>query len=163
MVVWSLDNLVALTTLTGKVVTKTGGCAPSPAARQPGDPTTLQTASAAGGHSARPVYRNGSLWDVESVQRTVRGETVSAVRWMQINVGAWPVEPTFIQDAFIATAGLDHFHPAIMTDAANNAFIVYGRTSIAGEFASAYVTGRAAADPVNTLRAPALLQAGRTP
>ena len=160
MVVWSLDNLVALTTLTGKVVTKTGGCAPSPAARQPGDPTTLQTSSAAGGHSARPVYRNGSLWDVESVQRTVTGGPVSAVRWMQINVGAWPAAPTFIQDAFIATAGLDHFHPAIMADASNNAFIVYGRTGVAGEFASAYVTGRAAADPVNTLRAPALLQAG---
>jgi len=160
MVVWSLDNLVALTTLTGKVVTKTGGCAPSPAARQPGDPTTLQTSSAAGGHSARPVYRNGSLWDVESVQRTVSGEPVSAVRWMQINVGAWPATPTFVQDAFIATAGLDHFHPAIMADASNNAFIIYGRTSVAGEFASAYVTGRSAADPVNTLRAPALLQAG---
>ena len=47
-----------------------------------------------------------------------------------------------------------------MADASNNAFIVYGRTSAGGEFASAYVTGRAAADPVNTLRVPALLQAG---
>jgi hypothetical protein len=160
MVVWSLDNLVALTTLTGKVVTKSGGCAPSPAARQPGDPTTLRTSSAVGGHTARPVYRNGSLWDVESVQRTVSGETVSAVRWMQLNVSAWPATPTFVQDAFIATAGLDHFYPAIMADASNNAFIVLGRTSIGGEFASAYVTGRAAADPANTLRVPASLQAG---
>src|SRR5262245_55417552 len=160
MVVWSLDNLLALTTLTGKVVTKTGGCAPSPAAHQPGSATTLQTSQAASGHTARPVYRNGSLWGVESVQRTVSGQPVSAVRWMQLNVAAWPAAPTFVQDQFIVAASADHFYPAVMADASNNAFLVYGRSSASGEFASAYVTGRAAADTVNTLRTPELLQAG---
>jgi hypothetical protein len=77
-----------------------------------------------------------------------------------LNVSAWPATPTFVQDAFIATAGQDHFYPAIMADASNNAFIVFGRTGIGGEFASAYVTGHAAADPANTLRVPAPLQAG---
>src|SRR6185436_7568706 len=105
MIVWSLDNLLAVTTLTGKVVAKTGGCAPSPAAHQPGSATTLQTSQAASGHTARPVYRNGSLWDVESVQRTLSGQPVSAVRWMQLNVAAWPATPTFAQDQFINTAG----------------------------------------------------------
>ena len=73
MVVWSLDNLLATTTLTGKLVPKTSGCAPPPDARQPFGlgAATLRTSNAAGGHTARPVYRNGSLWDVESVQRTV--------------------------------------------------------------------------------------------
>src|SRR4030095_5161559 len=61
---------------------------------------------------------------------------------------------------FINAAGMDHFYPAIVADASNNAFIVYGRTSVGGEFPSVYVTGRAATDPVNTLRAPVLLRPG---
>src|SRR4030095_1223541 len=87
---------------------------PTRPARRPGPATTLHPASASGGHTARPVYRNGSLWDVESVQRTVSGETVSAVRWMQLNVSAWPATATFVADACSATAGLDSFYLATM-------------------------------------------------
>ena len=163
MVVWSLDNLLAADDAHRKGGRRRRAAARRRLeARQPGlGRRQLLTSNAASGHTARPVYRNGSLWDVESVQRTVSGETVSAVRWMQLNVSTWPATPTFVQDQFIATSrDSDHFYPAIMADASNNAFIVYGRSSTGGEFASAYVTGRTAADPVNTLRAPAPLQAG---
>ncbi|MBI3490277.1 MAG: fibronectin type III domain-containing protein [Acidobacteria bacterium] len=136
----------------------TGSCSQPPDPPQPnGAPPlavsigpTLQTG---------PVYRNGSIWIVEHIRKNFGSGDVSAVRWAQIDVSQWPNAVTFRQDSTFGADRVHGFFPAIMADPSNNVALVFGVSSTT-EFPSAYYTGRLGTDPLNTLRAAALLKAG---
>lgn len=106
-----------------------------------------------------PMYSNGSIWAVEQVRRPYPSGDVSAIRWAEVDVTAWPQSVRIKQDMTLAEERVWKFFPALTVDTRGNVAIVYGQSSVR-EFASAYYTGRLASDPPNTLRPSGLLKAG---
>jgi len=153
------DPLGTPSIVTRVVGTRAAFCGTPPDAAQPGG-AALDIAAA--GFNAQPVYRNGSLWVADTVGVSVPSGDVSAIRWLQIDVAAWPDEVAVVQDAFFGAEGVSHVAPAIAVDATSNLSIVYVRSG-ATELASAWVTGRRATDPPNTLRPGLRVGAGVAP
>jgi hypothetical protein len=153
------DPLGTPSIVTRVVGTGAAFCGAPPVAAQPGG-AALDIAAA--GFNAQPVYRNGSLWVADTVGVSLPSGDVSAIRWLQIDVAAWPDEVAAVQDAFFGAEGVSHVAPAITVDATSNLSIVYVRSG-ATEFASAWVTGRRATDPPNTLRPGLRVGAGVAP
>ena len=156
--VWGISNPLSDPTLS--YVPFSGhhlGCIPPPDAPQPDGGLPLPT----GGNALQDgvVYRNGSLWTVRTLGQDFGSGNVSAIRWFQVDVSAWPNEVSYLQDANFGADGTFFFMPAIMVDAYNNVALVYARSSTT-EYASVYYTGRLASDPPNTLRSGILLRAG---
>lgn len=89
------------------------------------------------------VVRNGSLWTVAAAQM---GQRTGAF-WVQIDLGTM----TLVQHGTLADPDGDLLFPSLNVDRHGNMGIGMSRTS-ASEALSIYVTGRLAADPLNTLR-----------
>jgi lysophospholipase L1-like esterase len=158
--VWGIETPLTVPILTGRTVGATeGACGGPPDAPQPGGPL-LDVAGV--GFNAQPVYRGGSLWIADTVGRNFGSGAVAAIRWLQLDVGGWPASVRIVQDAVLGADAIAHFAPALTVDPTGNVTMVYARSSPA-EFASAYVTGRRATDPPNTLRPGQRLQAGVAP
>jgi hypothetical protein len=99
-------------------------------------------------------WRNNSL--VTDLTANVGGRNV--VRWYQISVannGASLTQTGSIDGG----PGVATYFPRIALSIRGDIGIVYDQSSNA-QFMSTYVTGRAAADPLNTLQTPVLIQAG---
>ncbi len=163
LVVWAIDNPLTSPTLLGRSVApgklpRGTNCDGSPDPPQPGGPTTRLF----GGTQANPhvVYRNGSLWTAQHIAMNFGGGTVSALRWVQINVAFWPNSIHVVQNSIFGAKGQWLTYPSIMADAANNVGIVYARSSPT-QFASLYFTGRLANDAPGALRRGSLLKAGQ--
>ena len=84
------DPLGTPTVATRVVGTAAAFCgAPVSAAQPGGPPIDLATA----GFSTQPVYRNGSLWVADTVGVPLAGGGISLIRWLQIDIAAWPDAP----------------------------------------------------------------------
>jgi hypothetical protein len=66
-----------------------------------------------------------------------------------------------VQQNRYGASGAYYFFPAIQTDFARNAYIVFGRSS-ANEFASLRQTGRRVTDAANDLQGSVLVKAGES-
>jgi hypothetical protein len=154
--VLGISNPLSSPTLASHTLLPAGlPCPPAPPdAAQPGGGKPLDIMP-----KIQPVYRNGSLWAAIPAGKNFGSGEVSAIRWTQIDVSAWPDAVSLVQHGTFGADGIWHFAPAIMVDASNNFAMVYARSSPT-EFASAYYTGRLATDPPNTLRPGKLLKAG---
>ena len=156
LVVWGIQNPLSSPTLSSKLATAAGTCAIPPNAQQLGGRTPLDTGDT---RLLNAVYRNNSLWTAHSILANFGSGNVSAIRWVQLDVGAWPGSVGFAQDFSFGADGAWNFYPAVMVDASDNLAVVFARSS-AAEFGSARYTGRLATDPANTLQPSALLKAG---
>lgn len=79
----------------------------------------------------------------------------SQIRWFELDVSEWP-NVKFIQDARLSRPDTYFLFPAIAVDTNHNMGLIFGQSS-STEYASLWVTGRLASDPINTLRPPILL------
>jgi len=156
LVVWGIQNPLSSPTLSSKLATAGGMCAVPPDAQQLGGGTPLDTG---GTRLLNAVSRNNSLWTAHSILANFGSGNVAAIRWVQLDVNAWPSAVSFIQDATFGADQVWSFYPAVMVDASNNLALVFARSS-ASELGSARYTGRLATDPANTLQPSALLKAG---
>ena len=157
VVVWAIDNGGNTPQLASRQFGR-NPCSPSsPGAVQPSGPPLDPVHT---GHSL--VYRGGSLWYSHLVGNDFGGGPVSAIRWVQVDVGGWPQSVRIVQDAVFGEAGKSLLGPAMMVDESGNAVIVFARSSTS-EHPSLCFTGRLASDPVNTLRPAALLKIGTAP
>jgi hypothetical protein len=156
LVVWGVQSPLSSPTLSARTATASGTCDVPPNAKQLGGGTPLDTGDT---RLLNAVYRNGSLWTAHSIQMNFGSENVSAIRWVQINLGNWPTSVSLAQDDTFGQDGFWYFYPAIMVDASNDLAIVFARSG-ASEFASARYTGRLSTDAASTLQASALLKAG---
>jgi len=80
------------------------------------------------------------------------------VQWYEIDIPSQAV----VQQNRYGASGMYYFFPAIQTDLARNAYIVFGRSS-ANEFASLRQTGRRVTDAANDLQGSLLVKAGEGP
>lgn len=97
------------------------------------------------------------LWTCHTTKHTWPNESEarSVVQWYEIDVPAKRV----IQQNRYGAAGKYYFFPAIQTDIARNAYVVFSRSG-ADEFAQLRQTGRRVGDPQNDLQNSALIKAG---
>ncbi len=156
LVVWGIQNPLSSPTLSARTTTAAGTCLPPPDAPQLGGGTPLDTGDR---RLSSVVYSNNSLWTAQSIQMNFGSGNVSAIRWVQISVSAWPISVSLIQDSTFGADGDWNFYPAVIVDASNNLGVVFARSS-ASEFGSARYTERLVTDPANTLQPSALLKAG---
>ncbi len=106
------------------------------------------------------VYRNGSLWCVQTVFLPAGGAaTRSSVQWWQLTTSGIIQQRGRIDDA---AGNLYYGFPSIAVNQNNDALIGYSQFS-ATQYAGAGYAFRAAADPVNTLRDRATLKDGQAP
>lgn len=162
MVVWAIEPPLTAPRLTSKMVSSPNPparrCSRPPDARQPDGVPSLFISNMPM-QPAAPVYRNGSLWAAVTVRMDFGSGPVSAARLVQIDVSQWPDSATVVQDVLLGEDGVWNFFPAVGVSRDGHVAIVFARSS-AREYPSAYITGRLAHDPLNTLRPVTLLKAG---
>jgi hypothetical protein len=100
------------------------------------------------------VYRDGSIWTTHAVG--VNGR--AAARWYEID----PVGASLTQSGTVSDSTLHYFFPSIMVDRFGRVVMGFSG-SHAGQFASAYYTGRSPGDPPGEMAPPTLLKAGLAP
>jgi len=154
-VIWAISNASSSPTITTREISPRtcpsgGGEAPQPQGAPSFDVMRY-------GHGL--VYQNGALWYAFIVGRPNGSRNLSAVRWTQLDVSAWPGPPRVLQEGQVSDSAAAHLAPAIALDSSGNAVIVFGRSSQT-EFASLYYAYRLASDPLDQMRPPVLLQQG---
>ena len=106
------------------------------------------------------VYRNGSLWCVQTVFLPAGGAaTRSSIQWWQLTTSGLIQQRDRIDDP---AGNLFYAFPSIAVNQHNDALIGYSRFS-STQYAGAGYSFRAASDPVNTLRDRATLKDGQAP
>lgn len=126
-----------------------------PDAEQPGTSTLIDTGD---DRLLKSYHRDSGLWAAQTTGCIPSGDSVtrSCVRWYQIN----PATNTIVQQETFGASGYYYFYPAILPDAAQNAVMVFNRSSTS-EYAGIRYTGRQSTDPANTLQTSAQLRAGQ--
>jgi hypothetical protein len=162
LTLWTLSNPLALwsggaPTLTSAAVTCRRYDLP-PDALQSGSSVRIETNDTRLLHA---VYQNAGgvqrLWTCHTSRFSWAGdaEARSVVQWYEINI---PTKAVVQQNAYGAS-GRYYFFPAIQTDLARNAYVVFGRSS-ASEFAQLRQTGRRVSDPPNDLQSSVVVRTG---
>jgi subtilisin-like proprotein convertase family protein len=106
------------------------------------------------------VYRNGSLWFAHTIFLPGSGTpTYSAVQWWELDPSGAIKQRGRVEDA---AGQMFYAFPSIAVNKNNDVLIGYSRFS-SQQYASANYSFRAGTDPVNTLRADAILKAGSAP
>jgi len=160
--VWGLDASSPATSLSHKLVgadTLPGSsCQQPPDAQQPDGvpPLSINQQPIVSSHA---IYRDGSIWFAYHFAMNMGTDAVAVVRVVELDVSSWPQSISIKQDIILGEVGVWSFFPAIAVSSVGNVAFVYSRSS-AGEYPSAYYTGRLASDPPNTLRPPTVLKAG---
>ncbi|MCI4369380.1 MAG: hypothetical protein L3K09_07460 [Thermoplasmata archaeon] len=128
----------------------------APGAPQPGTSDLIDTGDQ---RVQTSVYESGTIWVAFSDQCLPNGDSTdrACVRLLQFNATTGAVH----QDFDLNRSGLYLYYPALALDAGGNLTLVYGGSN-STIYASVYVTGRAAVDPVGFLARPARLIAGNT-
>lgn len=162
LTLWTLSNPLALWSGGAPALAKDAVSCRSyalpPDALQSGSPMRIETNDSRLLHA---VYQNAGgtqrLWTCHTSRFSWSGdpEARSVVQWYEINI---PTKAVVQQNAYGAS-GQYYFFPAIQTDLARNAYVVFGRSS-SGQFAQMRQTGRKVSDPPNDLQNSALVRAG---
>jgi hypothetical protein len=107
------------------------------------------------------VFQNAGgiqrLWTCHTTRHTWPGEPEarSTAQWYELDIPSTAV----VQQNRYGAPGTYYYFPAIQTDLARNAYLVFGRSS-ADEFAQLRQTGRRVGDAPNSLQGSALVRAG---
>ncbi len=113
------------------------------------------------------VIRNDRLWTCRNVGVNIAGSETNpnrtACEWFELNVSSLPA--TIVQRGRVFDAGSPqrfYYYPSIMVNGLGHVAMGFSG-SRSNEFVSAFVTGRLASDPPNTMVLPILLKAGTRP
>ena len=126
-----------------------GGAGPCGGA-QAGTAVVLDTLSS---RAMNAVYRNGQVWT--TLSSDMDGDTKTEVFWAKIATnGGLPAVPDVTDSGFLdGSDGMSqNFMPAVNTNAANDATIVYSQ-SFTDQFPEIRYASRAAGDPAGTFQA----------
>lgn len=105
------------------------------------------------------VYRDGLLWGCGNDTCTPAGDSTARSCMQYVEVLTGGATPTLNQDFAFGTKKFHDYYPSIDLDNFDDLITSFTQSS-SSEFPSAYVDGRLATDPVNTLGTPVLFQAG---
>jgi hypothetical protein len=99
------------------------------------------------------------VWAAHTVRVVWSGdsEARTGIRWYEIDVNSRQA----VQQRTYGASGSYYYFPAIQTDLARNAHLVFTRSS-ANEFSQVRTTGRLVTDPPNTLQGSRLVKAGES-
>jgi hypothetical protein len=105
------------------------------------------------------VFRDGHLWTSSTDSCKPSGDTVqrSCMQFFEVLTGG--ASPVVNQDFSFGTKNFADYYPSVDLDSSGDLITSFTQSS-STEFASAYVDGRLAGDPVNTLGTPVLFEAG---
>ncbi len=105
------------------------------------------------------VYRDGILWASGNDMCKPSGDTTqrSCLQFFEVLTGG--ASPVVHQDFSFGTKNFYDYYPSVDLDSSDDLITSFSQSS-SNEFPSAYVDGRLAGDPVNTLGTPVLFQAG---
>ena len=105
------------------------------------------------------VYRDGLLWGCGNDTCTPAGDSTARSCMQYVEVLTGGASPILNQDFAFGTKKFHDYYPSIDMDNFDDLITAFTQSS-SSEFPSAYVDGRLATDPVNTLGTPVLVQAG---
>jgi Abnormal spindle-like microcephaly-assoc'd, ASPM-SPD-2-Hydin len=105
------------------------------------------------------VFRDGEMWASGNDSCKPSGDTTqrSCLQFFEVLTGG--ASPVVNQDFSFGTKNFFDYYPSVDLDSSDDLITSFSQSSSA-EFPSAYVDGRLAGDPVNTLGTPVLFQAG---
>ena len=105
------------------------------------------------------VFRDGLLWASGNDTCKPSGDTTqrSCMQFFEVLTGGASLVVN--QDFSIGTKNFYDYYPSVDLDSSDDLITSFSQSS-SNEFPSAYVDGRLAGDPVNTLGTPVLFQAG---
>src|SRR5215472_2781504 len=105
------------------------------------------------------VYRDGQVWasDTDACLPTGDSTQRSCLQFFEVLTGG--AKPALNQDFSFGTKGAYDYYPSVDLDSADDLITSFTQSS-STEFASAFVAGRLAGDPIDTLGTPVLFQAG---
>ena len=112
----------------------------APNANQKGGSSTLISSNESG-MTTSPIYRNGYLWGVQSIENPTSAG-YSSVRYYKIDVG----NSTVVETATLGNSGYWYLFPALTIDKDENLAITYSRSGN-DEYCGAYFTTRLKNDP----------------
>jgi hypothetical protein len=118
---------------------------------------TIQKIDAGDDRIMSLVVRGGNLWAAQTVFLPAGGPTRSACQWWQLTPGGTILQHGLVDDP---TATVFYAYPSLSVNAAQDACMGYNAFS-ATTFASAHYAARCAQDAPGTMRADALLEAGK--
>ena len=124
-----------------------------PDARQKGSAALLFTGDA---RLLNASWRGGAIWTCH----TVAAGGGAGARWYQVTDGTGGA-PTVVQSGEFSGGGMDFFYPAILPTSTGGAGMVIDRSGPT-EFASCYLTGRKAGDPLGTMQTPRRFGRGKS-
>ncbi|MGC2494460.1 choice-of-anchor D domain-containing protein [Candidatus Binatus sp.] len=105
------------------------------------------------------VFRDGDLWGSGNDACKPSGDTTTRACLQYFEVLTGGVNPVVNQDFSFGTKAAYDYYPSVDLDSSDDLISSFSQSS-STEFASAFVDGRLAGDPVNTLGTPVLFQAG---
>jgi hypothetical protein len=128
-----------------------------PDAAQPGTTTLLRTND---NRVESVAWESNSLWASWNDACVPSGDTATRTCLRLVQATTSGATATKSQDFDFSASGQYYFYPAV-SSFQGQLVVSFGRSS-SSIFPSAMATGRASADPVNTLQAPAVIKAGTT-
>ena len=162
LTLWTLNNPIAFWTGGSPSLTRTAvQCRDydlPPDGIQPGTNVRIETNDT---RLLNAVFQNAGgvqrLWTAHTTRHTWPGEPEarSTAQWYEIDIPSAAV----VQQNRYGAPGSYYYFPAIQTDLARNAYLVFSRSS-ASEFAQLRQTGRLVGDAPNTLQSSTLVKAG---
>ncbi|MGL4549812.1 MAG: hypothetical protein ACRC33_01385 [Gemmataceae bacterium] len=152
LTLWSIAGPPAAPALTGLTV-DTAPYGQPPVADQKGGAPGLNAGDV---RVLNAVFRGGSVWcALTTFHNWDEAVNRAAVHWFQINATSGAI----VQQGVFGAKGVHYYYPALMPDTNGNMTLVFCRSG-ANEYASIYLSGRAAADPLGKLQSSVLLKAG---
>jgi hypothetical protein len=128
-----------------------------PDAAQPGTTTLLRTND---NRVESVAWESNSLWASWNDACVPSGDTATRTCLRLVQATTSGATATKSQDFDFSASGQYYFYPAV-SSFQGQLVVSFGRSS-SSIFPSAMATGRASADPVNTLQTPAVIKAGTT-
>lgn len=164
MTLWTITNPLAMWSGGSPSLSKTTvNCRTydiPPAAKQKGSATPVATND---NRLLNAIYQHTGttkrIWTAHNTKASWSGDTEArcAVQWYEVDVPS----STVIQSNFYGQSGSYYMFPAIQTDLARNAFVVFSRCN-SNEFANLRMTGRRVSAPAGDLENSVLVKAGES-
>ena len=154
--VWSITGVPPGSTATDTPLVITAFTDPPAALQRNGGSVTIDTGDS---RLTDAVYRDGIMWASGTDACKPTADTVTRACLLFFEVLTTGATPVLQQDFSFGTRGAYDYYPSVDLDSSDDLITSFTQSSSA-EFASAFVDGRLAGDPINTLGTPVLFHSG---
>jgi len=154
--VWAVTGVPPGSTAVNTTLTVSAFIDPPPAQQKNGGGNPIDSGDS---RIVDAVFRDGQLWASSTDACKPSGDSTqrSCLQFFEVLTGG--ASPTLNQDFSFGTKSVYDYYPSVDLDSSDDLVTSFTQSS-STEFASTFVDGRLAGDPIDTLGTPVLFQAG---